>query len=76
MFPASEPMHHADVGKLMSKRNFRKIVGLSLAVVVLLCAGCAGRESIGDFKLGPPSDFWCTVDNRSPFPPYCDPEHW
>jgi hypothetical protein len=60
----------------MRMRDFRKMIGLSLAVIALMCSGCAGRESIGGFKLGQPSDFWCTVDNRSPFPPYCDPEHW
>jgi hypothetical protein len=60
----------------MNKGIFWKMLQLSMIVLVLYSSGCAGKESIGDFKLGQPSDFWCTVDNRSPFPPYCDPEHW
>ena len=52
------------------------MVGLSLLAVALFCSGCADTKSFEGFQLGQPSDFWCTVDNRSPFPPYCDPEHW
>jgi hypothetical protein len=63
-------------GKAMNEGIFWKMLQLSMIVLALYSAGCAGKESIGGFRLGQPSDFWCTVDNRSPFPPYCDPEHW
>jgi len=60
----------------MSKGIFWKMLQLSIVVLALYGSGCAGKESIGGFRVGQPSDFWCTVDNRSPFPPYCDSEHW
>ena len=60
----------------MRRSSFRNMVGLSLVAIALFCSGCANTESFKGFQMGQPSDFWCTVDNRSPFPPYCDPEHW
>jgi hypothetical protein len=53
------------------------MVGLSLVAIALFCSGCANTESFAGFKLGQPrDDFSCSADHRSPFPPYCDPEHW
>jgi hypothetical protein len=63
-------------GESMSERNYRNVIGLALAALVLFCSGCANTESFRGFAVGPPSDFYCTVDNRSPFPPYCHPDHW
>lgn len=62
-------------GKDMSKGIFWRALQFLMIVLALYSSGCAGNRSIGDFELGPPGDFWCTVDNRSPFPPYCNPDH-
>jgi len=60
----------------MIKRHVRRVIGLSLMLVVLLAIGCGKTEFYKDYELSQPSEFWCSGGAATPFPPYCHPDRW